>query len=120
MSFDYGSSAATADKLIRRFGAAVAITRDVPGEYDPATGETSGDVQSIIYAQAVVFDYPQGNIEGSLIRSGDRKAIVSAVGISAPQVGDVFPWQGDSLTVVSVKTLGPAGLAVIYTCQVRK
>lgn len=120
MSFDYSVTAATADRLIERFGVAVTLTRSVPGAYDPATGAPAAATVTTQSVKAVVRDFPQAYIDGTFIRSGDRKVLVAALGITAPQAGDVFPWDGQSLVVVESKALAPAGSAVIYTLQVRK
>jgi hypothetical protein len=119
VSFDYGASAATADRLIQKFGTSVSITRSVPGAYDPATGAPAAPTVTSQTVRAVVLDFPQRYIDGTLIRVGDRRALVSAVGSTAPLAGDVFTWKSQSLVVVTVKELGPAGLAVLYTLQVR-
>lgn len=118
MSFDYDNSAATADSLIRKFGTSVSMSRVTPGAYNPETGQTATTTttQTVL---AVVIDYPQKFIDGTLIRQGDRKALVSAVGSTAPIAGDTFTWGGSPLVVVEAKTLGPAGTAVLYTLQVR-
>lgn len=119
MTFAYGTTAATAGKLITRFGASVTMSRTVPGAYDPALGGPGAGTTTEQAVKAVVLDFPQSYIDGTLIRAGDRKALVSVVGITAPEPGDMFTWDGRALVVVSVKTLGPSGIAVLYTLQVR-
>lgn len=119
MSFNYSGTAATAARLLERFGSAVTMSRTVPGTYDPETGATGAGTATTQAVKAAVFDFPQSYIDGSLIRAGDRRAVVAAVGVTAPLVGDLFPWKGQNLVVVSVKELGPNGLAVLYTLQVR-
>lgn len=119
MSFNYTSSAATADRLIQKFGTTVTMARSVPGAYNPATGAPGTPTDTTQDVKAVVLDYPQKYIDGTLIREGDRKALVSAVGTTAPQPDDTFTWKGQALVVVQAKELGPAGTAVLYTLQVR-
>ena len=119
MSFNYTASAATAARLIQRFGSAVTMGRSVPGAYNPATGAPAAPTVTSQTVQAVVLDFPQRYIDGTLIRAGDRRVLVSAVGTTAPLAGDTLTWNSQALVVVSVKELGPAGTAVLYTLQVR-
>lgn len=119
MSFDYGTTAATAARLIARFGSKVVLTRSVPGAYDPATGAPAAPTVTMQNVDAVVLDFPQSYIDGTLIRAGDRKVLVSAVGTTAPMAGDTMAWEGQSLVVINAKKLGPAGPAVLFTLQVR-
>lgn len=119
MSFNYTTTAATAKALIARFGTSVGMSRTVPGAYDPETGGPAAGTTTTQTVQAVVVDFPQSYIDGTLIRAGDRKALVSTPGITAPLAGDTFTWKSQPLVVVSVKELGPAGTAVLYTLQVR-
>lgn len=119
MSFNYGATAATAARLILRFGALVVLRRSVPGAYDPATGAPGAPTVTSQTVLAVVLDFPQSYIDGTLIRAGDRKVLVSAMGTTAPQAGDTMAWEGQKLVVVNAKKLGPAGPAVLYTLQVR-
>lgn len=118
MSFNYSASAATANRLIKKFGTSVGMDRVVLGEYDPDTG-TTPTTTTTQTVKAVVIDFPQRYIDGTLVRAGDRRAIVSAVGATAPLQGDTFTWKSIPQVVVSVKELGPAGVAVLYTLQVR-
>lgn len=118
MAFNYTATAATADRLLKRFGASAQVTRSTPGAYDPATGSVSvtTTTQSVT---AAVFDYDHSYIDGTRIQQGDRRAFVSAVGVWAPKQGDVLAWAGAELAVVAAKPLAPAGLAVLYELQVR-
>lgn len=120
MSFNYSQTAANAARLIQRFGSSVAMSRTVPGAYNPANGAPAAGTTTEQTVQAVVLDYPHAYIDGALIRSGDRRALVAAVGVTAPQAGDTFTWKSQDLVVISVKELGPSGVAVLYTLQVRK
>ena len=117
-TFNYANTASTADRLLKRFGTTTQLTREEVGAYDPATGAapvttTEQDVT------AAVFDYPQRYVDGTKILAGDRQCFLSAVGIFEPKQGDRFAWDGQSMVVVAVKKLAPAGLAVLYELQVR-
>lgn len=118
MTFNYTATAATADRLLKRFGASAQVTRNTPGAYDPVTGTVSVTTTTQTVT-AAVFDYDQSYIDGTRIQQGDRRAFVSAVGIWAPKQGDVLAWDGADLAVIAVKPLKPAGLAVLFELQVR-
>ena len=118
MSF-YLDLQATASRLITQFGAVASISRTSDGAYNPITGAvvTVTTSQSVM---AVVFEYPAHMITGTLIRTGDRKALISAARTTAPIPGDDLTWQGIAYKVVHALTLGPSGVAVLYQLQVRK
>ena len=117
-TFNYNATAATADRLLKRFGAFTTVTRNEAGEYDPATG-TAPITTTVQDVTGAVFDYAHRYIDGTRILQGDRQAYLSAVGIWAPKQGDVMEWAGQKLTVITAKPLAPAGLAVLYELQVR-
>lgn len=118
-TFNYANTAATADRLLKRFGARVEMSRTLPGAYDPATGGPGAGTTTTQTVTAAVFDYPQRYIDGTKILAGDRQCFLSAVGVNEPLQGDRFTWDGKSMVVVAVKKLAPAGLAVLYELQVR-
>lgn len=121
MSFDYTDTAATTDELLTEFGQGCILTSVTDGAYDPATGDaqTLSVLHPII---AAVFDYPQRFIDGTLIRVGDKRALVSPVGLSVePKPGDVLAdAAGKVYQVIDAKPTAPAGTVVLWTLQVRK
>lgn len=114
--FNYARTAATASRLLQRFGAVATLKRRADATYDPATGTTAPTVTPL-QTVAVVVDYDAKSIDGTLIRQGDRRAYLDAA--VAPRQDDTLAWQGVDLTVVAVRTLAPAGAAVLYEAQLR-
>lgn len=114
--FDYSATAATALRLLQRFGAAATIKRTTAGAYDPVTG-TSTETVTSLSTMAEVFDYPQKYVDGSLILMGDKRAYLAAT--QEPKQGDKLTWNGADWTVVSVKEVAPAGVPVLYEAQIR-
>lgn len=115
-AFDYPKTAATAKRLLTRFGAACTVKHPAGTAYDPATGTmapTYTDTASI----AAVFAMPQKFIDGTLILQGDQQAFC-APDVAVMQ-GDVLTWQGKDYAVVNVKPLSPAGVTVLYEAQIR-
>jgi hypothetical protein len=121
MSFDYDEIAADADELLAEFGQSCVLTSITDGAYNPETGE-AGTSMTPHPVTAAIFAYPQRYIDGSLIRTGDKRALVSAVGLT------VNPKPGDTLTdaagavfqLIDAKAAAPAGVAVLWILQVRK
>jgi hypothetical protein len=116
MSFDYAHSAATALRLLQRFGASATLKRQSAGSYDPSTGSDTVTETSLT-TTAAVFAYDQSYIDGTLILQGDQLAYLSNE--QEPQQGDLLAWQGADYRVVAVKPLSPAGTVVLYEAQLR-
>lgn len=116
MSFDYAKTAATATRLLQRFGAAATLKRETVGEYDPATGTTPVTTTSLA-TTAAVFAYDAKYIDGTLILQGDQRAFL--IPSVTPKQGDKLAWQGADYTVVAVKPLAPAGVVALYEAQIR-
>ncbi len=120
MSF-YADMAATATELITEFGAPAALVVS-GGEpvYNPSTGMMEGGVGVELDCIACVFPMPDHLINGQTVLAGDRKVLLSVKGVDAPEPSQVFRWQGEDYTIIDVSELAPAGVAVLYSLQVRK
>ena len=116
--FDYAKSAATALRLIQRFGAAAQVVAKATA-YDPATGTNTG-TESSADCSACVIDAEKSSIDGTLVLAGHRVALVAAVGLAEPKVGAKLMWQGAPLVISVVKTLAPSGVLVLYELQVKQ
>ena len=117
MSFGYATQARNVDRMLRQYGTTGTL-RAVAATYDPTTGATAETAESQT-VRMVVFDFEQRFIDGSLIRAGDKQALVSAVGITAPKAGDSLTCGGVVYQVIASKPLAPALLAVLYELQIR-
>lgn len=122
MTFDFAKSAASALKLITKFGASGTLIKRAEGAYDPATGsntvtETSYTVKAVLLNYSYK-DSNQLNQPSSLIQVNDRKIIMQAT-TATPDVSDTFTFNSVTYRVLSVKTLNPAGVAVLHELQVR-
>lgn len=118
-SFDYTRAAATAERLIRKFGAPGAIRRETPGSgpsYDP------GEPTVTDYAAHIVLTaYSNREIDGQRILSTDRKVLVEpAIGVEPTTLDLLVTADGATLTIVNVDLLRPATTTVLYVLQVRK
>lgn len=128
--FDYLESQQDADELIEEFGQVGAIRRTVI--VPPANPWEE--------AEEVITDYPvtlailpmdEKRIDGSMILTGDRQAIMSRLGLSiTPVAGDVMIFNGafsgesyvggEAWTIRRIDSLAPAGVVVLYDAVVRR
>lgn len=114
--FNYAATAATATRLLQRFGAPATIKRQTTGAYDPATG-TASVTTAELATTAAIFAYDQKYVDGTLVLQGDQRAYLAPG--QEPKQGDKLAWQGTDFTVVAVKPVSPAGVVVLYEAQIR-
>lgn len=115
-AFNYAKTAATATRLLERFGASATLKVVTGSAYDPATGTTTPTYTSNS-TTAAVFDYDAKYIDGTLILVGDKRAYLAPAHV--PKQGDKLAWQSVDYTVVAVKAVAPAGVVVLYEAQIR-
>lgn len=120
MTAFYDEMAEVADEMLAEFGQGCTLSSVTIGDYDPATGGASTTATSQTVTGAI-FDYPQRFIDGTLILTGDKRVLVSPIGVTgAPKPGDTLTAGGIDYRVVDAKATAPAGIAVLWTLQVRK
>ncbi len=120
MTAFYDNLQATADALLADKGQTCTLGVVTSGAYDPATGASTPSTASETVT-AAVFDFPLRMIDGSLIRQGDKKVLMSAYGLTAtPKPADTFTDAAGSVyTIVNAKATAPGGTVVLWTLQVR-
>lgn len=101
-------------------GQPMTLTRSTIGEYDPVEGVMPEPVTQTWTVYGITKSYKVGDInrEGSLILSGDKKALISA--LVEPKPGDTLTIMSKIWSIIAVDELSPQGEALLYTCQVRK
>jgi hypothetical protein len=119
-TFDYTKSLATADRLLAKFGQAVALRRvTLSGpSWDPVS--TPADYVTV----AAVIDYTAQQRQDASILVSDRRVLVSAgpltaLGVAAIIPGDTLVIGGVEVPVVISKPVNPAGVVVLYDVQCR-
>lgn len=117
--FDYASVASTVDAQLRFFGQEVTLKYKRSGEYNPETGAVP-IIETVQAAVGLVFDYGNKNIDGTLIKAGDKQLYLSPAGITAPEVDDLVIVGGITYTITMVKGLNPAGTVLLYECNIRQ
>lgn len=122
MSGFYPDLRQMAHELLTEFGAAATLINPATGTggtYNASTGLFTPTAPTTLSVTAAVFDYDQRYIDGTLIRSGDKRCLVSAIGAGTPMQGGTFQWGGKNYAIISVRPLAPALVAVMWELQVR-
>lgn len=125
MSAFYDRMAATALRLIDRFGQTITLRNPTEGSYDPVTGTTTPGLPDDQPAQAILKDYAlqqsgASYAEGTEIRQGDKEITIAAQGVTKPQMTTQIIADGDTWTIVNIKEINPAGTPLVYKVQGRK
>lgn len=121
MSGFYDGMASIANNILEKYGAICQLGVPNNSGYNTATGKAT-----IAYTNqnitAAVLDYPQKHIDGTLIKTGDKRVIASVTGLTSdPKPGHQFTdSNGDITSVVTAKKIAPAGANVLWILQVRK
>lgn len=94
------------------------------GEYDPETG-TTPDTTTRYDGSGFRDTYKQSDIDGSRIKQGDVKLLISPVLLTGadmpkPVSQDNILFDGDTYTVQNVEPWNYAGLNVGFSVQARK
>jgi len=122
MSDFYDRMAATALRLIARYGQPVQIIDTKPGEYDPDTGTAGPGIVIEQTAQGILLDFTGQEFQNnSLIKQGDKKLKIAAQGLEwAPNLlNKVFVQDRTWSIVPPLKEINPAGTPLLYELQVR-
>ena len=117
MSFDYDRSAATALRLLNRFGATATLTRagtPTGPAYDPTPGTPTTWTASAARIGMEIKDR-----EGGLVKAGDVQFLVESA--AAPMIGDTLALAGESVyRIVALAPVSPAGTVVVWEAWGRR
>lgn len=113
-----GTLTTIATQLITQFGEAVTFTREVPGEYDPTTGDTLPSNTVTYTAFGVPENYKNQEIDGVTVMQGDRKVTIYKTTM-VPEVNDAITLNGANYRVIDVELIRAQGQDIIYQMQVR-
>jgi len=126
MSAFYDRMAATALRLIERFGLTATLSEVTPGEYDPVTGVETGGATLTQTGQLILLDYTAQeagiiNAAGSLVQQGDKKIMLAAKGLAwAPTMTTTILADGLTWTIINIKSTNPAGTPLVYELHGRR
>ena len=120
MSAFYDRMAATALRLISKFGQTATIKDVTAGSYDPVTGTGTPDTPIDQPAELILLDYSSQesgakDAEGTQIKAGDKKILIAAKGLLwAPKLTSTITADGADWRIVNVKSSNPAGTPLVY------
>jgi len=121
----YARLQATVNRLLKGKGQSLTLTKVTAGTYNPATGGFTGAGTSTQTAYGAIFDYGTKQIDGTLIKAGDKQLLLSAfntdgAALTDPVLGDTVSIGGVVYTLVEpLKEVNPAGTVVMFDCNVR-
>ena len=119
------SEAADIAADLRADGQAMTLTRTTYSGGDAAAGDPGTPIVQTWTVYGITKNYhsvvraSSYNGAGSLIMAGDRMAMVDAATVE-PLPGDNLTIRGVKWTVITVDPVDPQGVALMYTCQVRR
>jgi hypothetical protein len=121
----YTRAIATAQRMIRKWGLQVTLTRTTPGAYDPATGSTGAASTATYSGFAFRENFALRDIDGTLIKHGDVRLLIAPMqadgtAMPVPQTAtDVLTFDGTSYTVVGPDPFKPANESVFFYVHAR-
>jgi len=124
---DYVQDALDADAAFREDGQLITLSLKQPGVYaGGAVVPGTPIIQRVwgIETAVTIRDLGVGVVNGTLIKSGDRKLLISALAddgtpLIVPKVDDLATAAGQLYSVKNIDVLNPGGIPVMYTLVVR-
>lgn len=113
----YDRAAATALRLLTKYGQAVTVKTRTAGAYNTATG-SAAVTETTQAGVGAIFDYGARDIDGTLIQDGDKQVLLAPLPV-APEIDDTVSIGGAVCTIKGIKTLAPGGTPVLYDLNVR-
>lgn len=117
MSFQ-AEMAAAAHELLTEFGATATLKKISAGAYDTNTG-TATRTETSSTITLYDMDASGKDIDGTIIKTGDKRAMISATG-SAPENGDLINYLAFDWSIVSVTRENINGLSVMFYAVIRR
>ncbi len=124
---DYAQDAIDADTSFREDGQLLTLTFKQPGTYAGGAVVPGAPIVKAawgIETGVTAHDLGVGTINGTLIKSGDRKILMSALAddgtaLPAPKVEDQVLAGGQLYAVKNVDKVAPAGIVVLWSLVAR-
>lgn len=96
----------------------VTIRTYAAGSYDPSTGTNTPGASTDTSVDAVISDFLDAQIDGTIIRQGDKRVMArTAIAIAT---GDECIIDSVTHEIVAVKSVNPGGTTFITILQVRR
>lgn len=114
----YTRMAATASKLLNKFGGAVTVVRNVGGSVNPVTGVVTPGSNTTLTGKGLLNKFSDDLIDGTRIKASDRLLMLDSS--FEPVMTDKPTIASQNWTIVEIRTIKPANVAVMYALQVRR
>lgn len=114
----YTSMAATASRLLAKFGMIITIKRTTGGSVNPVTGAVVAGTTTSYSPQGLVQRYRDDQIDGTRILSSDRLVIVDNT--VEPLTTDKITLSSQDWSIVDVKESKPSTIGIVYFIQARR
>ncbi len=120
-TYNYGKLVQTAKRLIARFGGPISIVATNTAA-NPTQGWKAGTAAPATQdAKGVFVNYEQKFVDGTVIRQGDQKVLISAADLTfAPNFVGYIQRGTEKWNVVKIEPLNPGDTMIIYKVQVRR
>lgn len=117
----YDRMSVTAAAQIADKGRDVKLVSTGADVWNPATGTFTAGTPTEKTVKAVFVSFRLSDIDGELIRTDDKLCLIAASSLSAqPTTSDKIKEGSTEWAVVSVNTIQPADIALLYKIQVRR
>jgi hypothetical protein len=114
----YNRMAATASRLLEKFGGVVSVVRNTGGSTNPVTGAVVPGTNNTLTARGLITKFSDDLIDGTRIKASDRLLMIDntfePVMTDKPTIGN------QNWSIVEIRTVKPANVAVMYALQVRR
>lgn len=117
-AFDYSCAKGAVDRLIARFGQAGVLRRPTKSgtDYNPTAGAPQDHAVLL-----VVQEFRKDEIDGTRIRSTDKKVMVSVGDLAiTPETSDKLVIGGVEHAIIMVTPLSPGATVLLFEMQARK
>jgi len=114
---------ATASRLINKYGAAITITRTIPGTFSAATQTQTTPTTTSDTLKGTIEEYKAHEIDGESIRYGDKKILVPKSDLQnllEPKPGDIISIDSKTYRVVSHEGLSAGDSFAGFYIQARR
>ena len=109
----YSDMADVAVELLAEFGKTITLERITGGSTNPVTGVVTPGSEDNQETVGVVKPYKQSLIDGTIIKMGDKEAILS------PEVEPLMTDTIEGMQIININKIDPAGTVLAYKLQVR-
>lgn len=118
-TYDYSKPAATALRMLAKYGTTVTLSRKTGAKTDPVTGAVTAGTDASVTTTGLLKPYPDRMIDGTRILQGDRELVLSneqePLPTDHPTIG------GENWAIVGIETIKPDGATpIVYFVQVRR